>query len=246
MTDMSHNRKKGQKKSQKKSATVALPPISPVSPASAHPETKRRPFLSFVHTNLGATLVGGILLLFLGLSIGYYQSMRSEERREREKRDAERVALTNEISPWLIQLWYTLIPFASPDIDQQSDSSLRANNEKLSKFGIVPETPVLAARVASAFGDSVRDEYLDIVYRNQGVEYAVRRAVDLRSLRPPTDEVRQAFKKRGTPLVEWNPEEERKLREDVPAKVDIIMKKAYDLGDRLRVTTFGPQPEIFR
>lgn len=69
--------------------------------------------------------------------------------------------------------------------------------------------------------------------------------MDLRSLRP-TDEVRQAFKKRGTPLVEWNPEEERKLREDVPAKVNIIMEKAYYLGDRLRVTTFGPQPEIFR
>jgi hypothetical protein len=236
---------RNRKKRKQKNATVIIPPPLTVSLAPSEPRTKRKRLLSAVNTNLGGNIVGGILVLLLTLGISYHQSRTSAEAREREKRDLERVALTNEISPWLIRLYVALRDFASPDFIQESDSSLTARTAQLRQFGFDPETPVLAARISEAFGDSIRDVYLNLLQRNQEVEYAVRLAVEMRGWRP-TAELRQAAKRGGWTLHEWDQEKERKLQESVPAQVDTIIVKAYRLGEYLRATTFGPQPVIFQ
>ena len=243
---MSRNRKKGNPTKRKQSnPTVADPTASTVSPTHAQPDTTRKRFLSIANTNLGGNIVGGILILLLTVGISYQQSRASEERSEREKRHAERVALTNEISPWLILLWVELRDLASLDFVQESDSSLTARSDRLRRFGFAAETPVLAARISEAFSDSIRDVYLDLLKRNAKVEYALRLRPELRRADPPSAELGQAAKQNGWTIAEWNDGEERKLQEGVPAKVDTIMRAAYHLGNYLRAATFGPQPAIF-
>jgi hypothetical protein len=208
----------------------------PTSTSGNEPALSASPSLrlvSLLNTQLGSTIAGVLLGFLLGMFFANYQA-RTTERVQREARiQEERAALTEEISPWLLEMYGAVSPAASSTMLQlQTPTGLEELQDSIQPFTQVPRTTLLSARLALAFGLEIQSKYDELILMNAEAFSLVHSLHTYRT--------GPVYTRKGEKID--SARDIARIEKELPQKVETIVVAAYELGERLRTETYGLMP----
>jgi len=189
--------------------------------------------VSLLNTQLGSTIAGVLLGFLLGMFFASYQA-RTAARVQREARiQEERAALTEEISPWLLEMYGAVSRAASSTMLQlQTTAGLEELEDSIQPFTQVPRTTLLSARLARAFGLETQLKYDQLILMNAEA-FSLTHSLHTYRTGP-------VYTLKGEKI---DPARDiARIEKELPQKVEQIVVAAWELGERLRTETYGLIP----